>query len=153
MSWILKVAPTVEKTDVFRKGWNFPNRTFFASSIMRKHYFLLWTKETAFFPNIYHGIIFYSVELLSVSAIQRGFGSKVSGLQFHECFILCGCFWGFWSYFSDLFFAEFLICNKFAILNNKKLSKILEVGKFSSYVISLSTLFRKWQSFLSESWH
>ena len=30
---------------------------------MRKHYFLLWTKETAFFPYFYHGIIFYSAEL------------------------------------------------------------------------------------------
>ena len=30
---------------------------------MRKHYFLLWTKETAFFPYFHHGIIFYSAEL------------------------------------------------------------------------------------------
>ena len=58
-----KVAPRVEKTEVFRKGWNFANRTYFASCIMRKHYFLLWTKETAFFPYFYHGIIFYSAEL------------------------------------------------------------------------------------------
>ena len=58
-----KVAPRVEKTEVFRKGWNFANRTYFASCIMKKHYFLLWTKETAFFPYFYHGIIFYSAEL------------------------------------------------------------------------------------------
>ena len=59
----IKVAPRAEKTEVFRKGWNFANRTYFASCIMRKHYFLLWTKETAFFPYFYHGIIFYSAEL------------------------------------------------------------------------------------------
>ena len=29
---------------------------------MKKH-FLLWTKETAFFPYFYHKIIFYSAEL------------------------------------------------------------------------------------------
>ena len=60
---LLKVAPRVEKTEVFRKGWNFANRTYFASCIMRKYYFLLWTKETAFFPHFYHGIISYSAEL------------------------------------------------------------------------------------------
>ena len=59
----LKMAPRVEKTEVFRKGSNFVNRTYFASCIMRKHDFLLWTKETAFFPNFYHGVIFYSAEL------------------------------------------------------------------------------------------
>ena len=45
-----KVAPRVEKIEFFRKGWNFANRTYFASCIMGKHYFLLWTKETAYFP-------------------------------------------------------------------------------------------------------
>ena len=30
---------------------------------MRKHYFILWTKEIAFFSYFYHGIIFYSTEL------------------------------------------------------------------------------------------
>ena len=58
-----KVVPRIKKTKVFRKGWNFANRTYFASCIMRKHYFLLWTKETALFPYFYHGIIFYSAEL------------------------------------------------------------------------------------------
>ena len=33
------------------------------SSIIRKHYFLLWTKEAAFFPYFYHGIIIYVAEL------------------------------------------------------------------------------------------
>ena len=60
---VFKVAPRAEKSEVFRKSWNFANRTYFASCIIRKHYFLLWTKETAFFPYIYHGIIFYSAEL------------------------------------------------------------------------------------------
>ena len=141
MSQPLKVAPRVEETEVFKKGWNFENRTYFASCIMKKHYFLLWTKETAFFPYFYHGIIFYSAELfdcavnfkfymnififlnintsqrskeqykkqplISGSAVQRGFGSIVSGLQFHRCFILYGCFWGFWSHFSNLFLENF----------------------------------------------
>ena len=44
-----------------------------------------------------------------------------------------------------------LICNKFAILKNKKLIKMLGVGKLSSYVTSLPTLFRKWQNFLLQS--
>ena len=59
----LKVAPRAEKTEVFRKGWNFANRTHFAGCIMKKHYFLLWTKKTAFFPYFYHGVVFYSAEL------------------------------------------------------------------------------------------
>ena len=140
------MAPRVEKTEVFKKGWKFTNRTYFTSCIMKKHYFLLWTKETLCFPYFYCEIVFYSAELfhcgvnfkfyknififlnintnqkhqrsniwikkqplISGSAVQRGFGSKVSGLQFHRCFILYECFWGFWSHFSDLFFAELLI--------------------------------------------
>ena len=59
----VEVAPTVEKTEVFRKDWNFADRTYFAICVMRKHYFLLWMKKTAFFPYFYHGIIFYSAEL------------------------------------------------------------------------------------------
>ena len=44
-----------------------------------------------------------------------------------------------------------LISNKFVIFKNKKLTKILEVRKFSSNVTSLSTLFRKWHNFRSQS--
>ena len=138
LQWLLGLT----KNEVFRKIWNFPNRTYFASCIMRKYHFLLWTKETAFFPYFCHKIIFYSAELfwlrsqlkillehlhifkhihqrsniwikkqplISGSPVQRTFGSKVSGLQFHRCFILYECFGGFWSHFSDLFFAELLI--------------------------------------------
>ena len=57
---LIKVAPRIEKTEVFRKGRNCANRTYFASCMMRKHLFLLWTKETAFFLYFYHGIILYS---------------------------------------------------------------------------------------------
>ena len=46
---VFKVAPRFEKTEVFRKGWNFANWS----------YFLLWTKETVFFP------YFYTMELFS----------------------------------------------------------------------------------------
>ena len=37
----------VGKTEVFTKGSNWIH---FASCLMRKHYFLLWMKKTAFFP-------------------------------------------------------------------------------------------------------
>ena len=40
-TYVIKVAPRVEKTEVFRKCQNFADRTYFASCIMRKHYFLL----------------------------------------------------------------------------------------------------------------
>ena len=54
--------------------------------------------------------------LKSTSGAAFSFGSKVSDLQFHKCFIFYECFWGFWPHFSNLFFAELLIiCNKAAI--------------------------------------
>ena len=151
---------------------------------MKKHYFLLWKKETASFRYFYHEIIFYSAEVfdfsinskfqwnifehffwtwtqikhqrsniwikkqpfISGSAVQRGFGSKVTGLQFHRCFILYWCFEDFGHIFPICFCktSHNLICKEFAILKNIKLAKILEVGKISSYVTSLSTLFREW---------
>ena len=46
------MAPRVEKTEASvrsRKGFNFANRTDFASSITLKQYVLLWTKQIAFF--------------------------------------------------------------------------------------------------------
>ena len=46
---VIKVALRVVKTGAFKKVWNFENRAYFASCITKKHYFLLWTKETAFF--------------------------------------------------------------------------------------------------------
>ena len=70
--FVIKVAPRVEKTEVFRKGWNLANRTYFASCIMRKHFFVLWTKERAFLPYFYLGIIFYSAELFD-SAVNFKF--------------------------------------------------------------------------------
>ena len=61
---LFKVAAWVENTEVFKIGSNFANRTYFANFKMKKHYFLLWAKETAFFfPYFYHEIIFYSAEL------------------------------------------------------------------------------------------
>ena len=62
----LKVAPNVENTEVFKKGWNFAHRTYFASCIMKKHSFSITvdkTKRTTFFPYFYHEIIFYSADL------------------------------------------------------------------------------------------
>ena len=58
-----KIHLKVEKTEIFREDWKFANWTYFASCVMRKRYFLLWIKETAFFPYFYYGIIFYSTEL------------------------------------------------------------------------------------------
>ena len=43
---MVNVAARVEKIEVFKRGWNFANRTYFTSCIMKKHYFLTWTKET-----------------------------------------------------------------------------------------------------------
>ena len=43
------MAPRVEKTEVFRKGWNFANRTYFANYIMRKHYFLCMDERNSVF--------------------------------------------------------------------------------------------------------
>ena len=137
------MAPGVEKTEVFKKGWNFANRTYFRSCKMRKHYFLYYFLHFLyFFPYFYHGIIFFSAELFACTAnfkfylnififfnintnqtskeqclikkqpviSGRGFGCKVSGLQFHRSFILYGCFWvQLRVHFSDLFFVELLI--------------------------------------------
>ena len=45
--------------------------------------------------------------LISESAVQRGFRSKLWGLQFPRYFILYRCFWGFWSHFSNLLLQNF----------------------------------------------
>ena len=58
-------------------------------------------------------------------------------------------FTGVFADFGHIFPTCFL--QNFSYLKNKKLTIILEVGKFSSYVTSLSTLFRKWQNFLLQS--
>ena len=41
----------------------FANWTYFISCIMKKNYFLLWTRETVLFPYFYYETIFYSAEL------------------------------------------------------------------------------------------
>ena len=58
------VAPRVENTEVFKKGWNFANQTYFASCIMKNIYY--GRKKQCFFCFFcffYHEIIFYSTEL------------------------------------------------------------------------------------------
>ena len=62
------VTPRAENPEVFKKGWNLANRTCFASCIIKKHCFLLWTKETASFPYFYHENFFNSVELFDCKA-------------------------------------------------------------------------------------
>ena len=62
MTWLsLKVVLRVENTEVFKKDWNFANRTYSVSCKMRKHYFPLLAKETAFFP--YCTMKLFSTEL------------------------------------------------------------------------------------------
>ena len=56
-----KVAPRVEKTEVFRKSWNFANRTYFASCIIRKHFFFYYgQKKQRFF-------LIFTMELFSTA--------------------------------------------------------------------------------------
>ena len=144
---------------------------------MKKHYFLLWTKETAFFPYFYHGIIFYSAELfdcavnfkfyLNICIFKHKHKSNIKGaifelrsshlfrdqpykevlevkcqacsftgvLSFKSVFEqLCSQrIWG-WGWFLRILVTFFrlvfsrishnLICNNFAILENKMLTKI-----------------------------
>ena len=76
-------------------------------------------------------------------SVQRGCGSKVSGLQFHRCYPL-RMFLRILDTFSRPIFCRTshnLICNKFAILKNK----ILDVGKFSSYVYTVLLTLRNHQ--------
>ena len=47
VSQSLKMSTRAEKTQVFKKYWNFARCTCFVNCIMKKH-FLLWGKETAF---------------------------------------------------------------------------------------------------------
>lgn len=46
-----------------KKKKNFANWTYFMSCIMKKNYFLLWTRETVLFPYFYYETISYSAEL------------------------------------------------------------------------------------------
>ena len=59
-----------------QKRLKFCNWTYFA----RKHYFLLWMKETAFFAYFYHGIIFYST--LSYLTVQSTLNFTRTSLYF-----------------------------------------------------------------------
>ena len=129
------MAPRVEKTEVFKKGWNFANRSYFASCIMRKHYFLLWTKERTFSFVIFTEELFSTAlnyltaqPTLNCTWIFFYFKTQIKHLRsniwikkqplisgsavprgFHWCFIFYECFWGFWSHFSDPFLAELFI--------------------------------------------
>ena len=101
---VIKVAPRVVKTGAFKKVWNFENRAYFASCITKKHYFLLWTKEMAFFPYFYHEIIFYSAELsdcavnfkfyLNVFYIFKHNTNQISKEQCLNCVKSSDLFWG-----------------------------------------------------------
>ena len=57
-----KVAFRVEKTEVFKKGWNIAGCSRFASCIMKKH-FLSWRRETTFFSYFHYEIIFCCAEV------------------------------------------------------------------------------------------
>ena len=45
----IKVAPRVENTEVFKKGWNFANRTYSGSCIMKKHFFSIMDERNSVF--------------------------------------------------------------------------------------------------------
>ena len=134
---------------------------YFTSCIMKKHSFLLWTKETAFFPYFYHEIIFYSAELFDCAVnyiFQHKNKSNIKGAIFElrssHLFgnqpykevleFICQITLVFYPSlaFSRILFTFFrrvlcrtshnLNCNKLAIIKNKSLTKILEVVKFSS---------------------
>ena len=134
---------------------------YFTSCIMKKHSFLLWTKETAFFPYFYHEIIFYSTELFDCAVnyiFQHKNKSNIEGAIFElrsshlfrnqpckeilefKCQIAL-VFYPSRAFLRILvtFFRPVLCrishplnCNKFAIIKNKNLTKILKVVKFSS---------------------
>ena len=110
----VKVALRIEKTEVLRKAWNFVKRTYFTSYLMRKHYFLLWTKERAFFPYFYHGIKHQrsniwikNQPLISGSAVQRGFGSKVQACNFTGALSFTSAFEDFEHIFPTCFLENF----------------------------------------------
>ena len=56
----IKVAPKVENAEVFKKGWNFANRSYFASCIMKKYYFLYVRKNQRF-------VIIFTMKLFSTA--------------------------------------------------------------------------------------
>ena len=124
---------------------------------MKKH-FLLWRKETSFFPYFYHTLIFYSAELFD-SAVKsfkdlylfkykhksniRGaifqlrsshlfrdqpykevLEVKCQACNFTGVLYFTGVFEDFGHIFPTCFLQNlsYLICNKFAMLKNKKLT-------------------------------
>ena len=133
-----------------------------------QHYFLLWSKETVFFSYFYHEIIFSSAELFDCTVkfkfylnilvflnINTNHASKEQYLNWKwsvrlaisQVFYPLPVFFRILVTFFQPHFCRTshnLICNKFAILKNINFTKILEVGKFSSYVTSLPTTFREW---------
>ena len=66
--------------------------------------------------------------LILGSVVQRGFGSKVPGLQFHRCFILYRCFWWFLSHFSSIW----VNFKKFYVLLTSLLVPLLALGSKST---------------------
>ena len=60
----IKAVLRVEKTEVFKTGWNFACCSCFASYTMKKHHLLSCrNKKKKVFPYFHHEIIFYCVEL------------------------------------------------------------------------------------------
>ena len=58
-----KVAPRIEKTEASKKV-DILQIGVFASCIMKKHYFLLCTKETVFFPYFTMKLLFTALSYL-----------------------------------------------------------------------------------------
>ena len=155
LKWLLKLGSSKE-IEILQIGL-----IYFTSCTMKKHYFLLWTKETAFFPYFHHEIIFYSAELFDCAVnyiFQHKNKSNIEGAIFElrsshlfrnqpckeilefKCQIAL-VFYPSRAFLRILvtFFRPVLCrichnlnCNKFAIIKNKNLTKILKVVKFSS---------------------
>ena len=66
--FVIKVAPRVEKTEVFRKGWNFANQIYFASCKMRKHFFYYGRKKYYFFLIFTMELFFTALSYLTVQS-------------------------------------------------------------------------------------
>ena len=78
-STVFKVAPRVDKTEVFEKGWNIASRSCFESCIMKKNcFFFSQRKETAFFSFIF---------TIKLSSITLSYLNAHSTLNFARTFL------------------------------------------------------------------
>ena len=63
----LKVAPRLEKTEVFKESWNFANRACFASCIMKKTLFFILEEKNSFWTLDVSRTASYEITLIHLS--------------------------------------------------------------------------------------